>query len=86
VSWTVELARRFTRDFEALPQHVQQAVDRRLDQLASDPFQTDIRKLAGTNPETWRIRVGDYRILARFDRAAQVITLLRILHRREAYR
>ena len=47
MSWTVALTRRFARDFEALPQHAQQTIDRRLDQLEQDPFQTDIRKLVG---------------------------------------
>jgi mRNA interferase RelE/StbE len=85
VSWAVALTRRFARDFKALPPQVQLAIDRRLDQLEQDPFQTDIRKLAGM-ASTYRVRAGDYRIIMVLDLDAQAVTLQRVLHRREAYR
>ncbi|MHB8574343.1 MAG: type II toxin-antitoxin system RelE family toxin [Dehalococcoidia bacterium] len=85
MSWTVALTRRFARDFEALPQHVQQAIDRRIDQLEQDPFQTDIRKLVGMTT-TYRVRTGDYRIIVDLDLPTQTATLQRVFHRREAYR
>ena len=43
------------------------------------------RKLAG-RPNSWRIRVGDYRILYEIDDANQRVTVFRLAHRRDAYR
>ncbi|MHB8576972.1 MAG: type II toxin-antitoxin system RelE family toxin [Dehalococcoidia bacterium] len=83
--WTISVVRQAEKDLDALPQHDQDAVEVRLDQLAIDPFRTDIRKLQGTINE-WRVRVGDYRILVELDAAARKVTVLRIRHRREAYR
>jgi mRNA interferase RelE/StbE len=43
----------------------------------------DVKRLQG-NPATYRLRVGDYRV--RFDVDAGVVVVLRVAHRREAYR
>jgi mRNA interferase RelE/StbE len=45
----------------------------------------DIKKLAGSDSE-WRLRIGHWRVRFIFDRARQAIIILRVLHRREAYR
>jgi len=34
----------------------------------------------------WRIRVGDYRIIYEIDESKSLVIILRIKHRREAYR
>lgn len=34
----------------------------------------------------WRIRVGDYRIVYEIDEKEKVIRVMRVRHRREAYR
>jgi len=34
----------------------------------------------------WRIRIGDYRVIYEIDDRAKVIKVMRIRHRREAYR
>ena len=36
--------------------------------------------------EFWKYRVGDYRIIYAIDDGERVLTILRIAHRREAYR
>jgi mRNA interferase RelE/StbE len=34
----------------------------------------------------WRIRVGDYRVIYEIDEDERLVVILRIKHRREAYR
>jgi mRNA-degrading endonuclease RelE of RelBE toxin-antitoxin system len=34
----------------------------------------------------WRIRIGDYRVIYEIDDRAKVVKVMRIRHRREAYR
>ncbi|MCZ6777004.1 MAG: type II toxin-antitoxin system RelE/ParE family toxin [Ignavibacteria bacterium] len=34
----------------------------------------------------WRIRTGDYRVLYKIDDNTRIVTVFRVVHRREAYR
>jgi mRNA interferase RelE/StbE len=43
----------------------------------------DVRPLIGTEG-LWRLRMGDWRVI--FERAETSVLVLRVLHRREAYR
>jgi len=56
-----------------------------LDRLLTYPQAVDLKKLQGS-PERWRLRVGDWRVILRLDRGQGVLYVLRIRHRREAYR
>lgn len=53
-------------------------------ELASTPRPQGAVKL--TNREEWRIRQGEYRILYAIDDNSREITIIRIKHRRQAYR
>ena len=53
--------------------------------LLKDPRPPGCKLLAGPYQATWRIRVGDYRILYEVDDAADIVRVLRVRHRREAY-
>jgi mRNA-degrading endonuclease RelE of RelBE toxin-antitoxin system len=44
----------------------------------------NIKRLQDVNPPEFRLRVGDYRV--RFHSSGATITILRVRHRREAYR
>ena len=54
--------------------------------LAANPRPVGSRKLVNVNPETWRIRVGDWRALYRIDDSAQIVTVAHVFHSKEAYR
>jgi mRNA interferase RelE/StbE len=43
----------------------------------------DVKALQGDGPG-YRLRVGDYRVL--FDQAGNVVSVVRVAHRRESYR
>ena len=73
------------RDLRRLPRALFERVNERILSLRDDPRPHGVRKLAGAL-EGWRIRVGDHRILYQIDDEAQTVTLVRVKHRREAYR
>jgi len=80
------LIKRFAeRDLRRLPRAVFERVSERILSLRDDPRPHGVRKLAG-GLEGWRIRVGDHRILYQIDDEAQTVTIVRVKHRREAYR
>jgi mRNA interferase RelE/StbE len=73
------------RDLRRLPRALLERVNERILSLRDDPRPHGVLKLAGAL-EGWRIRVGDYRILYQIDDEAQTVTIVRVRHRREAYR
>ena len=73
------------RDLRRLPRAFFERVNERILSLRDDPRPHGVRELVGAL-EGWRIRVGDHRILYQIDDDAQTVTIVRVKHRREAYR
>jgi len=46
----------------------------------------DVTRLQGALPPEWRLSVGDWRVRFAYDFDARTIQVLRVRHRREAYR
>ena len=53
--------------------------------LAEDPRPSGCRKITGLKSD-WRIRVGEYRIIYEVNDNDKTVMVMRIRHRREAYR
>lgn len=56
-----------------------------IDTLADDPTPYGCKKLVGSE-HTYRIRVGDYRIVYEIQSAKLVVSVIRVRHRRDVYR
>ena len=54
-------------------------------QVRQLPRPDGVKKLASTE-NAWHIRVGDYRIIYSIEDEVLVVTVVRVAHRREAYR
>ncbi len=86
--WKIEITKPARKQLDALDQVTR---DRILDFLQgrvlalTDPRQL-ASPLAGPEPGRWRYRVGDYRVIARFEDDRLVILVVRVAHRREVYR
>lgn len=83
--YEILLERRAERDLKQLPADVFQRVVAAMLQLANDPRPSGCKKLTGSVND-WRIRVGDYRVLYEIGDHTQVIRVMRVRHRRDAYR
>jgi len=56
-------------------------------QLRQTPFfGPNVRKLRGYRPETWRYRVGSYRVFFCVDDAERIVFILSVDKRKDAYR
>ena len=73
------------RDRRKLSPEIRSRITQALLALEQEPRPPGVAKLSGT-ANGWRIRVGDYRILFEVDDDAQTVLVLRVAHRREAYR
>jgi len=85
VRWQLRTTGRAERELAALPEAVRQRIARRIDLLQIEARPRGSLKLAGTD-DLWRLRVGDYRVIYRIEDAILVVLVIRIAHRRDAYR
>jgi mRNA interferase RelE/StbE len=56
-----------------------------VESLAENPFPLQHRKLHGVE-SSYRIRIGDYRIIYQVDLKRKLVVVYHVRHRREAYR
>ena len=56
-----------------------------IESLASNPRPRQSHKLSGSM-DSFRLRVGDYRIIYQIDDSAKLVTVYQVGHRREVYR
>jgi len=71
------------RDFRKLPPEHRDRVHSATEALADDPS-GKAEKLAGAG--TYRVRVGDHRVVFRIDDVAREVLVTRVRHRRDVYR
>ena len=82
--WELRWAPRAEADLAALERRTRERVLAALERMA-ETGHGDVVKMQGRDRE-WRLRVGDYRIRLTFEFQIQTIRVLRVRHRREAYR
>jgi mRNA interferase RelE/StbE len=82
--YQIELRRRAQRVLDRLPKSDFQAVVEAIKELAQTPRPRGVEKVKSTG--LWRIRQGDYRIIYSIDDNQQLVTIVRIGHRKEVYR
>ena len=77
-------SREFDCDFFRLPLQVQARVQRKIDEMGLTLAKFQHYRM--TSSDKFRLRVGDYRVIYRFDLARREIYRVAIGHRREIYR
>ena len=83
--YEVLLESRAERDLKKLPGEVFHRIIPPLKSLADNPKPKGARKISGSKND-WRLRIGDYRVIYEIDERAKCVKVMRIRHRREAYR
>ena len=88
MAWTVSFEPRALGELKKLDRSAQRRVVRFLEErIAGDHDPRDLGKpLTGDKVGLWRYRVGNYRIVCQIDDEHQVVLVLRIAHRKDAYR
>lgn len=56
-----------------------------VDTLNTEPFPEGCRKLEGAS-SSYRIRLGDYRVIYQVDKKRKTVTVVHVRHRKDAYR
>ncbi|MDP3980944.1 MAG: type II toxin-antitoxin system mRNA interferase toxin, RelE/StbE family [Chlamydiota bacterium] len=56
-------------------------------QIKTEPFWgVNIKKLQGYSPDTWRCRIGKFRLFYIVDQKEQIVYVLTIVYRKDAYK
>lgn len=80
MSWSVNFAKRAAKELHRIPVSEQKRIAEPVDQLEKNPFSGDIQKIQGEK-NTWRRRVGSYRIFFEFVREKKTIWIVRVERR-----
>jgi len=73
------------RDLRRLSRGVAERVAAPIEMLAENPRPPGCRLLRDYHPPTWRVRVGDWRILYEINDDAGTVTVTGVRHRSKAY-
>ena len=85
MAYSVELAPAAKRQVRKLDRAIQERVIRRLEALGKDPRPHGVEKLEGVE-STYRVRLGEYRIVYEIQDKILVVLVLKVGHRKEVYR
>ena len=83
--YQLEVKRKATRELARVRPDIGRRLLQSIESLASNPRPRQSHKLSESE-NSYRLRVGDYRVLYQVDDEARLITIFKVGHRREAYR
>ncbi len=72
------------KDLDFVPKRDRRRILKRIQNLADDPRAAGSLKLAG-EPDRYRIRQGDYRIIYSIEDVRLIVVVVKVGHRREVY-
>ncbi len=83
-TYEVEYVKSAQKELLRLPSNVQRRILSRLKKLTLNPRIGDVRPMVGS--KSWRLRIGDYRVVYDIHDTRLVILIIRVKHRRDVYR
>ena len=83
--YTVGFTGAALKQLEKLPVRVRQRIVTAVERLSDNPRPSTAAKLSG-HEDIYRIRVGDYRVVYEVEDERLVVLVLRVAHRKDAYR
>jgi len=84
-SFEIRWKRSAAKELKKLPQSVIGKILQSVENLANDPTPLQSVKLSGAD-HTYRIRIGDYRLVYNVLNRALTVEVIRVGHRKDVYR
>ncbi len=81
--FALQLSKHFNKEFEDLPEEIQKRVVKEVELILENPFKQGVLKL--TDRQSFRTRVGDYRLIFNVNEVERVVTLIAVGHRSKIY-
>jgi mRNA interferase RelE/StbE len=87
--FTVEVDKRVEKDLRGVPKHIIEKFLDSLDEIQKDPIKPrsgfDVKPLKGFPGNSYRLRIGDYRVLYSVDIDRRLVRVTSVRHRSGAY-
>ena len=84
-SYEIQWKRSAEKDLRGIDKQFISRTLEAIDSLSDDPFPSQHRKLQGSE-SSYRIRIGDYRVIYQADIENRIIVIYHIRHRKDIYR
>ena len=84
-SYRIEIKTSASKKLKKLPQQMIPGIVVAIQKLAEDPYPQGAKKLTGFD-QTYGIRVGEYRVIYNVFKSRLIIEIIRVRHRKDAYR
>jgi mRNA interferase RelE/StbE len=85
VTYQIQFSKGAAKQIKKLPADIKERIDKKILDLAIEPRPNGVKKLQGDD-NSYRIRVGDYRIIYEIEDDILLVTVIKIKHRNEVYR
>lgn len=85
MSYTIKIKSSAKREIKRLPTSVQVRITKKLEELEMNPRPPDVKKLQGYE-KTYRVRVGEYRIVYEIEDDILLVWVIEVGHRSSVYR
>ena len=85
MTYSVDFSKVARKQFKKLPSDVQERIQNKINELAIEPRPNGVKKLQGEE-NSYRIRVGDYRVVYDIFDDVLLINVIRVKHRNQVYR
>ena len=84
ISYEVEFKLSALKELKKLPKQIAIRIVKAIDKLSLDPLLGDVRRMVGST--SWRLRIGDYRVIYDINDRKLIILIIRVRHRKDVYR
>jgi mRNA interferase RelE/StbE len=84
-SFSLQWRKSTRKDLRRIPREAVSRIVAEVEKLANEPLPHGSEKLTGSE-RTYRIRVGDYRVVYELLRDPKIVEIQRVRHRKDIYR
>ena len=84
INYEVEFSKSARKELKKLAPNIGVRITRAIYELRLDPRKGNVRPMVGI--KSWRLRVGEYRVVYDILDNKLVVLIIRVRHRREVYR
>ncbi len=83
--FTVRYSSQALKFFKRIDKKLAERILNKIEELRSNPFPQEVKKIEGYTENIYRVRVGDYRILYEVDKGNNLLGIVKIDHRSTVY-
>ncbi len=86
MQYRIEIKPKAIKFLKTLPQNDKLKIEYRINELSKNPRNDQVVKLSGKDPDQYRTRQGNYRIVFSIHDEKLIVEVIEIAHRNDAYK